>query len=67
LLTGVCRWVNDVYEKRCAAMPWNVKDDRVKILSAVHGTSQKIAWGIANNGFVNLSVLDAGYYGRGNL
>ena len=35
------------------------------IIPAVHGTSMEIAWKIVQNGFSNLSILDAGYYGRG--
>jgi hypothetical protein len=36
-------------------------------LAVVHGTSERNAWKIAQSGFSNLSLLDAGYYGRGTL
>jgi hypothetical protein len=44
---------------------WNEESDMAPILPMVHGTSFDVARKICDTGFSNLSLLDAGYYGRG--
>lgn len=39
----------------------------VPIVPALHGTDINIAHSIAENGFANLSSLDAGFFGKGDL
>lgn len=48
-----------------SSFPWYDKEQDVPIACVVHGTALSVAWKIAENGFSNLSLLDAGYYGRG--
>eukprot|EP01127_Copromyxa_protea_P020465 TRINITY_DN6860_c0_g1_i1.p1 TRINITY_DN6860_c0_g1~~TRINITY_DN6860_c0_g1_i1.p1 ORF type:complete len:574 (+),score=115.76 TRINITY_DN6860_c0_g1_i1:1287-3008(+) len=52
------------YTNIVAASGWN-KADEVPIIATVHGTSYHMAKSICSTGFAALSLLDAGYYGRG--
>jgi len=35
------------------------------VIAAVHGTSMEVAWSVAEKGFVAISKLDLGFYGKG--
>lgn len=52
-------------DEHIAAFDWNKDTPLTPIIPVIHGTGLEIAWSIASNGFSNLSLLDAGYYGRG--
>jgi len=47
---------------------WNT-EDRIKsgmvVVASIHGTSLAIAWKVAEKGFVAISKLDEGFYGKG--
>jgi len=48
--------------------PWNDQDrvnSGLSMLAVVHATSEKIAWKVADKGFVAISKLDEGFYGKG--
>jgi len=47
---------------------WNDEnriEQGISIIAAVHGTGLQIAWSVADKGFVAISKLDAGFYGKG--
>jgi len=61
---GVRKWTREVYEKLVSNFRWN-KDLMVWVIPTIHGTSEEIARNIIQTGFVALSKLDSGYYGKG--
>jgi len=61
---GLRAWTRLQYDDWVSHFPWN-NDLLVKIVPAVHGTSEEVAYSIITTGFVALSKLDSGYYGKG--
>jgi len=57
-------FVNDQFEKKTHHFNFN-KSLELPILAVVHGTQTDIAWKILRTGFVALSSVDAGFYGKG--
>jgi len=61
---GVRAWTKLQYDRWVNRFVWN-EGLSVKIVPAIHGTSEEIANSIVKTGFVALSKLDSGYYGKG--
>jgi len=62
--TGVRAWTRDRYDHWVERFNWNT-NIKVKIVPAVHGTNEDVAYSIIKTGFVALSKLDSGFYGKG--
>eukprot|EP01124_Arcella_intermedia_P023228 TRINITY_DN3640_c0_g1_i1.p1 TRINITY_DN3640_c0_g1~~TRINITY_DN3640_c0_g1_i1.p1 ORF type:complete len:605 (+),score=126.66 TRINITY_DN3640_c0_g1_i1:111-1925(+) len=58
------RWYVEEYHAFCMQFEWN-EGAALPIIPSVHGTSGAIAKKICENGFVALSILDQGFYGKG--
>eukprot|EP01126_Amoeba_proteus_P032796 TRINITY_DN3202_c0_g1_i12.p1 TRINITY_DN3202_c0_g1~~TRINITY_DN3202_c0_g1_i12.p1 ORF type:complete len:1533 (-),score=260.60 TRINITY_DN3202_c0_g1_i12:146-4744(-) len=61
---GLKSFVFRKFEEYVNSLPW-CKGETVPIIPTVHGCDLNVAWKICNNGFVALSLLDKGYYGKG--
>eukprot|EP01124_Arcella_intermedia_P026578 TRINITY_DN5023_c0_g1_i3.p1 TRINITY_DN5023_c0_g1~~TRINITY_DN5023_c0_g1_i3.p1 ORF type:complete len:378 (-),score=109.69 TRINITY_DN5023_c0_g1_i3:55-1080(-) len=57
-------WYVGEYQSFCKQFEWN-DGLELPIIPSVHGTSGAIARKICENGFVALSILDQGFYGKG--
>jgi len=62
------QFVYDKFMEKVRQFEWN--DDKriadgLPVLLAIHGTDNPIAWKVAEKGFVAISKLDAGFYGKG--
>jgi len=54
------------YQNYVHQFPWNrAEDELVPIIPVLHGTSYDVAVSISKTGFVALSNIDAGWYGKG--
>jgi hypothetical protein len=58
-------WTSQQLKEFGDRFSWNKEGDVAPILPMVHGTDKDVAFKICDSGFSNLSLLDAGYYGRG--
>jgi len=63
------QWVLDKYNQFALQFRWNRTPDgalkKVAIIPAIHGTDMATARAIAETGFAAVSLLDAGYFGKG--
>jgi len=62
---GRKEWVHEKFQSLISKFDWNTKDTIVPIVPMVHGTTADIAWKICETGFVTLSTIDAGWFGKG--
>eukprot|EP01125_Pyxidicula_operculata_P003314 TRINITY_DN1390_c0_g2_i3.p1 TRINITY_DN1390_c0_g2~~TRINITY_DN1390_c0_g2_i3.p1 ORF type:complete len:1797 (+),score=397.91 TRINITY_DN1390_c0_g2_i3:489-5879(+) len=63
--TGQRVFVREKYMEMVDQFNWNKNPDSEPIIPAIHMTNSKVAWSIAEQGFVALSTKDDGWYGKG--